>query len=175
MFFWYLGIAALVVYVTLGRRRVDYRFVLAGAVLPDAVDGALCATLLACRGTGRGISHSLLGVIVVAVVVVVAYRDREKRVSRFGLSVGWLVHLVADGMWQAPETFLWPAFGTAFAATPAEPYSWSVFTQPWDHVWLWAGEIAGLAVLAWFVAAFRLYKGARLREFLSDGYLRPDR
>jgi inner membrane protein len=175
MLFWYLGVAALVVYVTLGRRRIDYRFVLAGAVLPDVVDGALCATLVACRGTGRGVSHTLLAVIVVAVAALLGYRDREKRVSRFGLSVGWLTHLVADGMWQAPETFLWPAFGTAFAAAPAEPYSWTLLTRPWEHFGVWAGEIAGLAVLVWFAAAFRLHDRARLKMFLSDGYLRPDR
>jgi len=38
---WHLGLAALIVYASLGRRRIDYRYVLLGAVLPDLVDGIL--------------------------------------------------------------------------------------------------------------------------------------
>ena len=41
MIFWHMGAAAVIVYVTLGRSRIDYRWILAGAVLPDLVDGAL--------------------------------------------------------------------------------------------------------------------------------------
>src|SRR5919106_6628992 len=41
MIFWHMGVAAAIVYSTLGRRRIDYRFVLLGAVLPDIVDGLL--------------------------------------------------------------------------------------------------------------------------------------
>jgi hypothetical protein len=168
---WHLGIAALICYVTLGRRRIDYRFVLAGAVAPDLVDGVL--GLVAFEGTsGRWIAHTLLAAITVTVVVVVVFRG-ERRLAVFGLGVGWLLHLVGDGMWGAPRTFLWPAFGTDFAARPAEPYSWDLFARPLEHAGTWAGELFGLAVLAWFVVAFRLGERDRLKAFLSDGHLRP--
>ena len=97
----------------------------------------------------------------------------ERRLGLFGIAVGWLLHLVADGMWQAPETFLWPAFGTEFAAAPPEPYSWDLLTDPLGHLATWAGELAGLAVLAWFWVAFELGRDRRWRAFLADGYLRP--
>ena len=60
-----MGIAAAIVYVTIGRRRVDYRFVLLGAVLPDLIDGASCA-FYDCGG-GRGAAHSLIANVAVTV------------------------------------------------------------------------------------------------------------
>ena len=166
-----MGIAALIVYVTLGRRRIDYRFVLVGAVLPDVVDGILGLFLFE-GPAGRWVGHSLLAVIVVTVVILVAF-ENETRLAVFGLGVGWLLHLVGDGMWAAPETFLWPAFGTGFATSPAEPYSWDLIAHPLDHLETWGGEVVGLAILAWFWVAFRLGDDGRRRSFLKDGYLRP--
>lgn len=171
MILWHLGVAAALTYMTLGRRRIDYRFVLVGAVLPDVVDGML-GPFVDLNGSARGPAHSLLAVILVAVVIVIGYSG-ETRLSVFGIAVGWLTHLVADGMWAAPETFLWPAFGTDFAAAPAEPYSVDLLTHPLDHLATWGGELLGIAILTWFWVAFRLGEGDRLELFSRDGYLRP--
>jgi inner membrane protein len=170
MVFWHLGLAALVTYVSLGRSRIDYRFVLAGAILPDVVDGLLGLVVFS-GPSGRWIAHSLLAVMAVFAVIVVAFKG-ERRVAVFGLGVGWLLHLVGDGMWQAPRTFLWPAFGPKFAAAPAEPYSWDLFADPAAHLWTWAGELAGILVLLWFFVAFRLGEKDRRTRFLRDGLLR---
>jgi inner membrane protein len=168
---WHLGIAALIVYVTLGRRRIDYRMVLIGALLPDLVDGVL--GLIWFEGAaGRWIAHSIFAAIAVAIVILLTFSG-ERRQSLFGIGVGWLLHLVADGMWLAPLTFLWPAFGTEFSTAPREPYSWDLFTEPLSHLSTWGGELVGLAILAWFWIAFRLGDHDRLKLFLSDGYLRP--
>ena len=166
-----MGVAALVTYVALGRRRIDYRYVLVGAVLPDAVD-ALLGLFLFDGPAGRWIAHSLLAVVTVGVLVVVVFTG-EQRLATFGLAVGWLLHLVADGMWQGPRTFYWPAFGPGFARRPAEPYSWDLFADFGDHLWTWGGEAAGALILLWFYVAFRLGEEGRLRLFLKDGYLRP--
>lgn len=171
MIFWHLGLATVIVYVTLGRRRIDYRFVLLGAILPDVVDGIL-GLFLFDGPSGRWVSHSILAVIVVAVAIILGLKG-DRRLSIFGIAVGWLLHLVGDGMWGAPLTFLWPAFGTSFSAVPAEPYSWDLFIHPWDHLGTWGGELLGLAVLAWFWTAFELGREGRARLFLKDGYLRP--
>jgi hypothetical protein len=168
---WHLGIAALIVYVTLGRRRIDYRFVLLGAVLPDLIDWVL-GLLIFDGPAGRWIAHSLVAVIVVTIVILIAFHG-ETRLAVFGIGVGWLLHLVGDGMWAAPETFLWPAFGTDFATAPAEPYSWDLFVHPLDHLATWGGELVGVAILAWFWVAFRMGEDGRFPTFMRDGYLRP--
>ncbi len=171
MILWHLGVGALLVYVTLGRRRVDYRFILLGAVAPDVADGVLGLFLFE-GASGRWVAHSLLAVVAVSVAVVVAFSG-TRRLAVFGLGVGWLTHLVADGMWLAPKTFFWPAFGTSFDAHPVEPYSWDLFVHPLRHLGTWGGEFVGAAILAWFWAAFRLGDAGRFKAFLKDGYLRP--
>jgi inner membrane protein len=171
MLLWHLGCAALIVYVTLGRRRIDYRMILIGAVLPDIIDGLL--GLFWFEGpAGRWIAHSLLAAIVVTVAIIVGFGG-ERRQRLFGIGVGWLLHLVADGMWRAPQTFLWPAFGGEFSTSPREPYSWDLFTDPLAHLSTWGGELIGLGILVWFWVAFRLGENGRLRLFGQDGYLRP--
>lgn len=170
MILWHLGVAAVVTYVTLGRRRIDYRFILLGAVLPDLIDPILGVFFF--DGTaGRWLAHSLLAFLAVTLFILSVFRG-ERRLAVFGLAVGWLLHLVADGMWAAPETFFWPLFGSSFAMSPAEPYSWDLLTAPADHVWTWAGELAGVAALAWFWVAFELGSRDRWRMFLKDGHLR---
>jgi hypothetical protein len=171
MILWHMGLAAAIVYVTLGRRRIDYRFVLIGAVLPDLLDGLL--GLFFFEGpSGRWIAHSLTAVIVVAVAIILLLKG-ETRLAWFGIAVGWLLHLVGDGMWNAPRTFFWPAFGTSFDATTREPYAWDLLAHPFSHLGTWGGELLGLAILVWFWVAFRLGEGDRGRLFLRDGHLRP--
>jgi hypothetical protein len=171
MVLWHMGVGALLTYVTLGRRRIDYRYVLAGAVAPDVLDAALDAAGVNTAG-GRGPAHSLLAVVVVGVTVVLAF-SRPARLRAFGLAVGWLTHLVADGMWEAPEIFLWPAFGMTFEAPVGEPYAWDLLAHPFDHLSTWLAELVGVAILAWFWVAHRLGEEGRFRSFLGDGYLRP--
>ena len=171
MLLWHLGIAALIVYVSLGRRRIDYRMILVGAVLPDVVDGLL-GLFFFDGPAGRWIAHSIFAAIAVTVLIILVFRG-DRRQSLFGIGVGWLLHLVADGMWAAPETFLWPAFGTEFSKSPTEPYTWDLFLDPIAHLSTWGGELIGFAILAWFWVAFRLGEADRFRLFLSDGYLRP--
>lgn len=166
-----MGVAALLTYVTLGRRRIDYRFILLGAVAPDLVDGLLALWLWG-GPEGRWAAHSLLAVTVVTVAIVVGAAG-ERRIALFGVAVGWLLHLVADGMWQAPETFMWPAFGGRFSTTPTEPYSWDLLAHPLAHLGTWGGEVVGVAILAWFWVAFRLGERDRLRAWVRDGHLRP--
>lgn len=171
MILWHLGTAAAIVYVTLGRRRIDYRWVLAGALLPDLVDAGLGAFLFD-GDAGRWAAHSLAAMIAVTVLILLVFRGDRRR-SLFGIGVGWLLHLVADGMWLAPVTFFWPAFGSAFSTAPREPYSWDLVVHPLAHLSTWGGELVGLALLAWFFVAFRLGHEGRMRLFLRDGYLRP--
>ena len=165
-----MGVAAVIVYVTLGRSRIDYRWILAGAVVPDVIDGI--ASLTVYEGdSGRGVAHSIAAVVFVAVVILLGTRGTT-RIAVFGLAVGWLLHLVADGMWSAPETFLWPAFGTGFASAPAEPYSWDLFLHPAAHLGTWGAEALGLLALVYLGAAFELGDKDRRRRFLRDGLLR---
>ena len=170
MILWHLGTAAAIVYVTLGRQKIDYRFILIGAVLPDLIDGVL-GLFLFDGSSGRWIAHSLLLDVAVTVAIILFLRG-DTRQRWFGIGVGWLLHLVCDGMWDAPKTFFWPVAGTDFSSTPREPYSWDLFAHPLAHWTTWGAELIGLGILAWFWVAFRFGDRDRRRRFLHDGYLR---
>lgn len=170
MLFWYAGVATLLVYVTLGRSRVDYRMIVAGALAPGLLD-ALAHAFGAEVPDGRGVAHSFLAPVAVAVIVLVGTRG-SMRLSLFGIAVGWLFHLVADAMWQYPRTFLWPGFGRDLVEAGHEPYSWDRFTDPSSHLLTWAKEAAGGTILVWFYVAFRLSDAGRRAAFLRDGRLR---
>ena len=86
MLLWHLGVAAVITYVSLGRRRIDYRFVLVGAIAPDLVDSVLRLALPS-NSSGRYLAHSLMAVIAVALAVFVL-TSGERRLAAFGLAVG---------------------------------------------------------------------------------------
>lgn len=170
MLLWHVGAGAALVYLTLGRRRIDYRLVALGAVVPDVIDAAFNAAGVG--RAGRGPAHSLSAVIAVALAVVLAVRDKQRRLALFSLPVGWLTHLVVDAVWVAPATFYWPAFGTAFGAGQGEPYSAGLLLRPHEHLSTWGAELAGALVIVWFALAFGLNDPARRARFLRDGQLR---
>ncbi len=162
MILWHLGIAALIVYVTLGRARVDYRFVLLGAIAPDVLD-AVIGLVSGESPSHRSFGHTLLAAVTVCVIVLLATKG-ETRLSWFGLGVGWMLHLVVDGMWSVPRTFFWPAFGSRFGQSSSR--------YAFDDLWLWLAEIAGALILAWFWVAFGLGQEGRAARWLKDGKLR---
>ncbi|MGH2690823.1 MAG: metal-dependent hydrolase, partial [Actinomycetota bacterium] len=133
MLFWHLGVTAAVVYATLGRRRIDYRVVLLGALLPDLVDIPIGRFLFADRfGAQQLYGHTLLLLVVTALVVMLFMRGETAR-RWFVLPMAALIHLGLDAMWNQPVTFYWPLFGTEFPRMPEG--SWFAWLgQPWQVV-----------------------------------------
>ena len=106
MFFWFIGVGALLVVAVFQSPALDYRMVMLGSVVPlvDAVTG------------GPWVLHTLLApVAVLAVVMVCTRRRRLVRRQWLGLPIGMFVHLVLDGAWANTDVFWWPFFGTSFA------------------------------------------------------------
>ncbi|HVF54179.1 MAG TPA: metal-dependent hydrolase [Actinomycetota bacterium] len=168
MILWHLGATAAIVYVSLGRRRIDYRCILLGAIVPDAIDAVLSAVTDLPQ---RSVAHSLLAPVAVSIAIILGLRG-ERRLAWFGVGVGWLLHLALDGMWGEPRIFFWPAFGSAWPPGALGPFSLDVLTHPLDHLGLWGLEIAGALLLLWFWVAFEFGDEDRRRAWLKDGHLR---
>jgi len=145
--------------------RVDIRFVLIGAVLPDIVDKFLGHVVLA--GTldnGRLVGHTAaFSLAFIAVGMVLA----SDRLAVIGSAGG--VHLGLDLMWYLPSTLFWPAYGVTFPAEGFEVYDWlaTLVSDPFVQM----GEIVGGAILLWFVLWHGLYRIERIRLFLTRGEL----
>ena len=61
--------------------------------------------------TGELWAHALVAPTVYTIVVLATTRRGRKRRAWMALAVGWLFHILLDGMWLNQEVFLWPFFG----------------------------------------------------------------
>ena len=161
-----LGIALVVMKVRpVLASRIDLRFVLFGAILPDIIDKLLGHVVLA--GTldnGRLVGHTAAFSLFFIAIGVILTSDRLAVVGFAGA-----VHLGLDLMWYYPSTLLWPVHGWEFPAEDFEVYDW--ITTLGTDGFVQAGELIGGTILLAFILRYGLLGKGRLRRFLADGEL----
>jgi hypothetical protein len=171
MLFWHLG-ATLWLFRWIYRDpKVDVRFLLVGAILPDLVDLALgTAVLGGSYSIGELWSHSLLIPSVYMASVLVLTRRGRRRRAFMALGIGWLLHLLIDGMWTDPDVLFWPFFGWELPGgqAPFWPLAWE---RAMSDPWRWVLEGAGLTYLIWLWLALGLGQAERRRGLASTGRL----
>ena len=95
-----------------GRRGLDYRLVVLGALLPDIIDKPIGVVFFGSEG--RLIGHTLLFALVLTFVGLYLY-GRHGRVGLLLVALCSMGHLILDEMWLEPETLFWPTYGEALA------------------------------------------------------------
>ena len=156
MFVWYaVGVAA-AVWAVFDSPALDYRFVMAGALLP--------LTELA---LGRpGPLHSLTVAVAVMALVMAITQGRGRRLTRrrwLGIPIGLMGYLVLSGSWADTDAFWWPVLGTELSdADPPE------LARGLLSVVL---EIAGIAIAVWWARRVGLDDAAGRRSFIRTGRL----
>lgn len=162
---------------------IDYRFVLAGSILPDVIDKPIGAIFfINTYHNSRIYGHTLLFSLMILLFGVYFLKKRGTS-SVLVLGFGSLIHLILDSMWQYPETLFWP-FLNLGAALHAKSGRLSVllrFPYRFDN-WLahdaetifqspmpWIFELAGFMILAFFL--IRLLRRHQLVCFLKTGKL----
>lgn len=151
---WFAGMSVLGVVTIFQSSGIDYRFVMAGAVLP-VLEGLL---------GHPWVLHTLAGdVAVLAVVMLVTRRHRLVRRRLLGLPIGLFAHLVLDGAWTRSRLFWWPFLGRSFDDRQVPE-----LTRPALGIAL---EVAGIAALVWGWRRFGLADADRRRRFLRTGRL----
>jgi inner membrane protein len=166
MLFWHLGVTAAIVYATLGRRRIDYRVVLLGALLPDLIDEPLGRFFFRERYDSQHLwGHTLLLVVVLSLGVMLFLRGEAAR-RWFVLPMAALVHLGLDAMWSHPVNFYWPLFGAHF---PREHLGlwWHALGRPVEIL----EELVGLGLLVYLGIGHDLQDPDHRRQFLKTGKL----
>ena len=166
-------------------RRLDYRIVIVGSMLPDIIDKPIGAFFFReTFSSGHIYGHTLLFFILTASAGLYLYKSRGITWAS-ALSIGTFAHLIFDRIWHAPRTLFWPLLGTSFAREDVsilippildEPglnagdlNNWipdivrNWFTLPRDYV----PEIAGIAVLLFF--AYVLIRTKKVIQFLKSG------
>lgn len=171
MLLWRLGAVVWLFRWIFRDPKVDIRFLLLGAVLPDLIDLPVGTLILADRyATGELWAHSLTMASLYMAVVLLATRRGRRRRAFMAVGVAWLFHLLLDGMWTDPEVFFWPFFGWEIPAGEA-PF-WSA---AWDRAsadpWRWALEIIGAGYLVWMWFAQGLNQKQRRVDTMATGRL----
>ncbi len=126
MLFWHIGGTVLLFRYVFRDPKVDLRWLVFGALLPNLIDKPL-GTLIAPSffGADRLFGHSLLfSTTIMATALLVTRRGRRRR-AWMAVAIGAMIHLLLDAMWTSAETFLWPFLGWEFA--PGVPDYWAGF------------------------------------------------
>lgn len=170
MLFWHLGATLFLFRWIFRDPKVDVRFLLVGAVLPDLVDLPLGTLVLSSYATGELWAHSLIAAALYIVVVLLMTRRGRGRRAWMAIGIGWLFHLLLDAMWLDQQIFLWPFFGVDLPSGPA-PF-WSL---AWERAvsdpWRWLMELAGIGYLSWLWVTHHLRDPRLRRAFWETGRL----
>ena len=159
MILWFAGFSVVAVWIIFHDPAFDYRLVVFGALLPDAIDVWF---------GGARVPHAFVTSAVVLGVVMLATRHRRTLRRRLlAIPIGMFLHLVLDGMWTDQHVFWWPFFGTSFrhAALPSASHPAAVVVVQ---------ELAGAVALWWAWMRFRLNEPDRRSRFFRAGRLGRD-
>ncbi|MEA1868811.1 MAG: metal-dependent hydrolase [Euryarchaeota archaeon] len=106
-----LGIMVIIAMMVPGLRyRVDLRFVLVGALLPDIIDKPIGHIIFASSiGYGRLFGHTLLFVLLLAAIGF--FLHGKNRDNALCLSFATFLHLLEDRMWELPKVLFYPMYG----------------------------------------------------------------
>ena len=165
MLFWHVGGTIALVRYTFRDERMDLRFLVLGAVLPDLVDTPIGLVAFGATQSVRLVGHSLVAAGGLMVAVLLTTRRGRPRKRWMPVAIGVLLHLFLDAMWADPETLWWPFLGVEFSAAPESTvaeYLGNVVTN-WRT---WALEVIGVVYLA------VLARRARLTERAARDLLR---
>lgn len=177
-------------------RRLDYRIVMAGAMLPDIIDKPIGAFFFReTYSSGHIYGHTLLFLVLTAIAGLYLYKTRRLTWA-LALSIGTFTHLIFDRIWWASRTLFWPLLGISFEREDVsilippilrEPTSTPDVVVPelnakdlnnWipDIVRNWftlprdyVPEIAGIAVLLFFT--YVLIRRKKVLHFIKSGWV----
>jgi inner membrane protein len=160
----HLGIGLGLAWVLAGtsRGRIDYRWVLLGAILPDLIDKPL--------GVALGLDTRLWGHTFLLLFAVLALSlvpaMRSLRLVGFGVAT----HLLLDEIWLQSAVVLYPLQGWIFPPTDFHPEEW--FDALLHNPLVQLGELSGALILLAFAWRNGLFSRQALRAFLGHGVLR---
>lgn len=152
MILWFAGTSFLAVWLVFRDPAIDHRLVIAGAILPDVVDGVT---------GGPWVLHSVLGsVVLLGAVMLGTVGKRLLRRRLIALPIGTFLHLVFDGAWSDTDSFWWPVTGSfGGGSLPSIERGWVTV----------ALEIVGFGLLLWARRRFGLDDAGRRRLFVRTG------
>lgn len=172
MILWHLGTSLFGFRWVFRDPQADLRWLLVGGLAPDLLDMPVGTLIWAEHfASGELFAHSLTVTAAVgAAILLLTGRGARARRNLMVAMVGWLIHLVADGIWLEPRVLWWPLAGWSFPSEelPFWPGAWE---RAGVDLWRWLAEAFGLSYLwaVWRRAGLGSAENRRL--FLRAGKL----
>lgn len=155
MLLWFVASAVLAVKFVFNDPRFDYRLLLVGVLLPDAVDVFF---------GGARVLHTLaFSVALLSVIMVATRRGSSLRRRTLPLAIGTFLHLVFDAAFANTDVFWWPFTGTSFGDARLPVADRGAVNA--------VLEILGLLGVVWIVRRHGLANADARRRFWSTGEL----
>jgi membrane-bound metal-dependent hydrolase YbcI (DUF457 family) len=144
-------------------KYLDIRWLLVGSLLPDIIDKPIGVYIFS---NGRIFSHSLLFLFVL--IAIGFYLSKSHHQTwMLALAAGVFMHLILDGMWQAPSTLLWPFMGASFPREKIDNALISWWNELINESGYYVPEIIGFIVL--LILLWLLIKRKKLLAFIIHG------
>lgn len=157
MFLWFAGGSFVLVWLIFRSPAVDYRLVVAGALLP----------LVELPFGSPRVLHSVTGAVaLLALAMILTPRQRLVQRRLVAVPIGVFLHLLLDGIWTDTQAFWWPFAGLAWSDAQLPELA-----RGGVDVLL---EAVGAAALWWCWRRFRLFEPERRRRFVHTGQLDRD-
>jgi hypothetical protein len=151
---WFVGTAVVAVWFVFRDPAMDLRLVVAGALLPDLVDGLLFR--------GAGVAHALVTPVVALTVVMLTTRGhRHQRRQLIAFAIGLFLHLVFDAAFTRTQVFWWPFSGWSLPDVPLPSVERGLWNVPL--------EVIGAALLVWAWRRFGLADAQRRHLMVRRG------
>jgi len=131
-------------------RYFDIRMLMIGSLLPDIIDKPVGQYFFVeTFHNGRIFSHTLLFLVLLSAAGLIIYKTKHQ-IWMLSLAAGTLSHLVLDGMWGIPATFLWPLMGWRFSPIELTGLVGKMLDALVSDPVIYTSEIIGLAIILWF-------------------------
>ncbi|VVB85944.1 LexA-binding, inner membrane-associated putative hydrolase [uncultured archaeon] len=160
-----LGVFFILSYLVPGiRGRINYLYVIFGAILPDIIDKLLGRIIFPYSlASGRLIAHTLAFSLILALVGFYQYRRRDD-IRILLVSGASFLHLLEDNMWTEPAILLWPLLGWSFPRGVPEnrlDYFLVVFRNSYmpGFTYDFVSETLGFIIIMLFVLKYLFFKG----------------
>ena len=152
MLLWFAGLSFIIVATVFASPAIDYRLVMIGSLVP-VVEMFL---------EGPWMLHSLLAPVLVMGFVMIAFQGKRLKQRKWlGVPIGMFLYLFLDRAWTKANLFWWPLFG--FQIEKADTPTWE------EPAILILMEIAGLLVVGFGVAKYKIYEKENMKLFLKTG------
>ena len=148
----------------------DLRWLLVGALGPDLVDMPVGTLIWAEVYSSAEIFGHTLIVTMAAGIMALLFTRRHSRARRNAMvmMVGWLIHLLADGIWLQARVFWWPFGGWSFPSQDL-PFWAGAWARAQADPWRWIAEGVGFWYLVVVVRRSEQGSMDTLRRFLRTG------